>query len=133
MNVANGFRAKEIANWGKRHLDADSTVVSDGLACFAAVADAGCQHTRIITGGGPDCVSLEAFTWANTMTSNAKRPINGAYHAIHHKHPPRYLAESCYRSNRRFVLEDMLPRLCYVAARTPPMPMRLLKMAEVHG
>ena len=25
----------------------------------------------------------------------------------------------------------MLPRLCYVAARTPPMPMRLLKLAEL--
>jgi transposase-like protein len=133
MTVLNGFRSKEIAKWAKRHLSADSLVVSDGLACFAAVTGAGCQHIGIVTGGGPKGVSLEAFTWVNTMISNVKRSINGAYHAINHKHLPRYLAEFCYRFNRRFVLEDMLPRLCYVAARTPPMPMRLLKLAEFHG
>jgi hypothetical protein len=133
MNVVNGFRSKEIARWAKHHLSPDSYVVSDGLACFAAVKETGCQHTCIVTGGGPECVSLESFTWVNTMISNVKRSINGAYHSINHKHLPRYLAEFCYRFNRRFVLEDMLPRLCYVAARTPPMPMRLLKMAEDYG
>lgn len=133
MTVVNGFRSQEIAKWAKRHLGADSLVVSDGLACFTAVTEAGCQHIGIVTGGGSESVSLAAFTWVNTMISNVKRSINGAYHAINHKHLPRYLAEFCYRFNRRFVLEDMLPRLGYVAARTPPMPMRLLKMAEFHG
>ena len=99
----------------------------------AIVKEAGCQHTRIVTGGGPDCVSLQSFPWVNTMIGNVKRSINGTYHAIDHKHLPRYLAEFCYRFNRRFVLEDMLPRLCYVALQTPPMPIRLLKMAEVYG
>jgi hypothetical protein len=133
MNVVNGFRSKEIAKWAKRHLGINGLVVSDGLACFDAVTDAGCQHIGIVTGGGSESVLLEAFTWVNTIISNVKRSINGAYHAINHKHLPRYLAELFYRFNRRFVLEDMLPRLCYVAARTPPMPMRLLKMAEFHG
>lgn len=131
--VVNGFRSKEIAKWAKRHLSADSLVVSDGLACFAAVTGAGCQHIGIVTGGGPKGVSVEAFTWVNTMISNVKRSMNGAYHAINHKHLPRYLAEFSYCFNRRFVLEDMLPRLCYVAARTPPVPMRLLTLAEFHG
>jgi hypothetical protein len=111
MNVVNGFRSKEIFLWAKRHLSANSYVVSDGLACFTAVKDAGCQHTCIVTGGGPGCVSLESFTWVNTMIGNVKRSMNGAYHAINHNHLPRYLAEFCYRFNRRFVLEDMLPRL----------------------
>lgn len=47
------------------------------------------------------------------------------------KHFPRYLAEFCYRFNRRFDLEDMVNRLIYVTLRTPPMPQRLLKLAEV--
>ncbi|HEY0315487.1 MAG TPA: IS1595 family transposase, partial [Sphingomonas sp.] len=41
-----------------------------------------------------------------------------------------YLAEFEYRFNRRFDLAAMMPRLGYVAARTPPMPYRLLKLAE---
>jgi hypothetical protein len=44
-----------------------------------------------------------------------------------------YLAEFCYRFNRRFLLEDMIPRLGNAAVRTPPMPQRLLSMAEAWG
>lgn len=42
-------------------------------------------------------------------------------------------AEFCYRFNRRFKLEDMIPRLGYAAVRTPPMPERLLRVAEAWG
>ncbi len=133
MNVVDGFRRRDIARWAKRHLSPDSHVFSDGLACFSAVKQADCQHTRIVTGGGPASVTLESFTWVNTAIGNVKRSINGAYHAINAKHVPRYLAEFCYRFNRRFKLEDMLPRFGYVAARTPPMPMRLLTLAEDYG
>jgi len=49
------------------------------------------------------------------------------------KHLPRYHAEFCYRFNRRYRLKDILPRFAFVALRTPPMPVRLLKMAEHYG
>ena len=49
------------------------------------------------------------------------------------KHVPRYLAEFEYRFNRRYDLAAMMPRLGYVAVRTPPMPYRLLKLAEDHA
>ncbi|MDR2743733.1 MAG: IS1595 family transposase, partial [Desulfovibrio sp.] len=35
-----------------------------------------------------------------------------------------------YRFNRRFHLPDLFTRLAYIALRTPPMPYRLLKLAE---
>jgi transposase-like protein len=128
-----GFRTEEIEHWAQRHLAAASLVVSDGLSCFAGVQSAGCQHTAIVTGGGPGSVTLEAFTWVNTMIGNVKKAIHGTYHAISAKHLPRYLAEFCYRFNRRFKLEDMIARLGYVAVHTPPMPDRLLKLAEPWG
>jgi transposase-like protein len=133
MNVVEGFRTQEIARWAKKHLAPNSHVISDGLPCFNAVKEAQCSHEPIVTGGGPECVSLEAFTWVNTMIGNVKRAIDGVHHAINPKHLPRYLAEFCYRFNRRFRLEDMLPRFLYVSVRTPPMPERLLKMAELYG
>ena len=133
MNVVEGFRSNEIERWAKKHIQPGSLIVSDGLACFSAVKKAGCDHTAIVTGGGPDCVTLESFTWVNTMIANVKRSMDGAYHSINHKHLPRYLAEFCYRFNRRFQLEDMLPRFGYIAARTPPIPNRLLKLAEDYG
>jgi len=133
MNVVKGFQLTEIKRWAKQHLQANSVVVSDGLPCFSAVKDAGCEHVRIVTGGGPQSVSKEEFTWVNTMIGNVKNAITGTYHSIGAKHLPRYLAEFCYRFNRRYQLKDMLPRFAYVALRTPPMPMRLLKMAEDYG
>ena len=125
-----GFRKEEIARWAQRHLTVGSLVVSDGLNCFTGVKTAGCQHEAIVTGGGPASVTLEAFTWINTMIGNVKNSMHGSYHAISERHLPRYLAEFCYRFNRRYKLEDMIPRLGYIAVRTPPMPQRLLSMAE---
>jgi len=45
-------------------------------------------------------------------------------------HAPRYLAEFEYRFNRRYDLKAMIPRFLPVATRKPPMPYRLLKLAE---
>ena len=112
---------KEIAGLAWRR----SCAVSDGLAYFTDVKEAGCQH---VTGG-----ALNVFYWVNMMIGNVKKSINGAYYVINHKHLSRYLAEFCNRFNRRLALENMLPRFCYVAARTPSMPMRLLRLAELYG
>jgi len=133
MNVVKGFRLTEISRWAKQHLQPNSTVISDGLPCFTAVIEVGSSHISIVTGGGPQSVTKEEFTWVNTLIGNVKNAITGTYHAINPKHLPRYLAEFCYRHNRRFQLEDMLPRFVYVAVRTPPMPGRLLKLAEAYG
>jgi hypothetical protein len=125
-----GFDKVEIAHWARKHLASAEAVISDGLHCFRAVASARCAHTALITGGGPASVMEEALLWVNTMIGNVKNSIHGTYHAIAHKHLPRYLAEFCYRFNRRFALAQMLPRLASIALRTPPMPERLLKLAE---
>ncbi len=126
MNVVEGFKTKEIAAWAEHHLSTECEVISDGLTCFKAVQKHGCKHTRIITGGGAHSVTLEQFTWVNTMIANVKTAIIGVYHAIQHKHLPRYLAEFCYRFNRRFQLDRLLPHLAFVALRTHPLPYRLL-------
>ena len=68
--------------------------------------------------------------WVNTMLGNVKRSIDGTYHAIDAKHVPRYLAAFSYRFNRRYQLADLVPRLVYASANTPPMPCRLLKLDE---
>lgn len=108
LTILKCFSKEEIAEWARRHLEAASLVVSDGLPCFSGVEGAGCTHEAIVTGGGPVSVTLEAFTWVNTMIGNVKNSMHGSYHAIRERHLPRYLAEFCYRFNRRFKLEDMI-------------------------
>ena len=133
LHVVKGFRNSEIKRWARQHLEPGSLVYSDGLACFSAVLDQGCHHYSRVTGGGPGSVTQEEFAWVNTMIGNVKRSINGTYHAINPKHLPRYLAEFCYRFNRRFDLQAMMPRFLVAAANTPPIPGRLLKLAEAYG
>jgi transposase-like protein len=127
------FCASSIAGFAKRSLDPDCSVVSDGLQCFASVADAGCAHQVVKTGSGPKAARTPAFKWANTALGNIKAAITGTYRAINSKHVPRYLAEFEYRFNRRYDLAAMIPRLTWAAVRTTPMPYRLLKLAEVYG
>ncbi len=130
LTPVRGFRKAEIKRLVRRTIAPGSIVVSDGLSCFSAIAEAGCDHHPMITGGGPRAVKLEAFKWVNTTLGNVKNSIRGTYHAIRPQHTPRYLAQFAYRFNRRYRLEEMIPRLAWVALRTPPMPYHLLKLAE---
>lgn len=128
-----GFGKRAIAAWAAQGLAPGSTVYSDGLACFAAVTAAGCVHQPTVLGNSRAAVKAGSFKWVNTLLGNLKNSLRGTYHAIRPKHMPRYLAEFEYRFNRRIDLPAMIPRLAYVALRTPPMPYRLLTMAEKYA
>lgn len=130
LSKVRGFSKEEIKQWGLHHLESGCTVVSDGYACFNAVVEAGCKHIPYVVGGGRNAVEHPAFKWVNTVLGNVKNSLRGTYHAFSKKHIPRYLAEFQYRFNRRVDLSAMIPRLAYIAVRTPPMPMRLLTLAE---
>jgi len=64
------------------------------------------------------------------MIGNIKNSIRGTYHALSKKNVPLYLAEFCYRFNRRFNLGDMISRLIYTEVRSAPIPQRLLNLPE---
>lgn len=130
LSQVSGFFKHEIFEWAAKHISPGSMVTSDGLNCFPGVKDANCIHRVIVTGGGPESVRIPELKWVNKMIGNVKNSIRGTYHSVSQKHIPRYLAEFCYRFNRRFQLGEMVERLAYVALRTPPRPQRLLKLAE---
>lgn len=132
LNRVKGFRSRELARWSQARLAAGSHVYSDGLACFGAVKDAGCAHTPVRMSGPGVARRRPVLHWVDTLLGNVKNSIHGTYHAIRSKHLPRYLAEFAYRFNRRFDLAGMLARLATAAAQTPPMPYRLVKLAEAH-
>ncbi len=125
-----GFKKDEIADWSAKHLAASSFVVSDALNCFSGVKESRCNHFSIVT-SNPKYDELKVFKWINTMIGNVKNAIHGTYHSVSSRHLPRYLAEFCFRFNRRFRLGAMVENLLYHASKTPPMPQRLLKLAEV--
>lgn len=127
------FSLKAVGDWAAVHVAPGSHVISDGLGCFKAIGRAWYDHTAIISGGGPDSVKIPEFKWVNTIIGNVKNSLRGTFHAISEKHFPQYLAEFCYRFNRRFNLRQLIPRFCFIAVRTQPFPARVLKMAEFHA
>jgi transposase-like protein len=120
-----------ISEAARAVLTDDCTVVTDGLACFTAVKRQGFTHLPIRTSRNK-AVQDSTFKWVNTVLGNVRCALVGTYRAISGRHVPRYLSSYAYRFNRRFSLPDMFARLAYVALRTPPMPYRLLTLAENH-
>lgn len=127
------FSNDVIETFAKKSLAPEATVVSDGLMCFSGVTKAGCTHEVAKTGSGAQAAKTASFKWVNTALGNIKASLTGTYRSISSKHVPRYLAEFEYRFNRRYDLASMVPRLAFIGTRTPPMPYRLLKLAEVHA
>lgn len=131
MNRVSGFTSEAIKTWTKTKIVPGSAVFSDGLGCFRATADAGCEHVAVIMGGRkPKDVPI--FQWLNTIMGNVKTGLSGTYHAFNfQKYGDRYLAEIAYRFNRRFNLKGMLQRLLIACIGSRPQPERLLRSAEL--
>lgn len=109
------FSTAAIRKLASAAFESGAKVVSDGLKCFAAVTQAGCKHTAIVTGSGKKAAQTPAFKWVNTALGNIKAALVSTYRALREKHAPRYLAEFEYRFNRRYELGQMIPRLAFVA------------------
>ena len=120
-----GFRKREVEKLAREHLAPGSTVVSDGLPCWAAVK-AGCDHFPMVTGSGRQAARWAPFKWVNTTLGNIKAAITGTYRQLSPAHASRYLASFAWRFNRRVQLDSMLVRLVHSAARTQPLPYRVL-------
>ena len=121
-----GFRKREVGKPVAAHLTSTSRVVADGLSCWAAIDEAGLEHTAMATGGGKRAAGWSPFKWVNTTLGNVKSAITGTYRRISPKHAGRYLASFAWRFNRRFQLGSLIPRLVHSAVRTGPLPYRAL-------
>jgi len=106
-------RCWRIVKWFRRHEDARNTTLRAAYRGFRTASRA--------------AYDAPASLRTTLLAGNLDRPsqwviINDRWY---------YLAQYEYRFNRRYRLEDMIPRLAWVALRTPPMPYRLLKLAEL--
>ena len=124
------FKRKRVKSLAKRIIAPGAFVVTDGLACFKGVADAGCEHFPIVTGSGRRAAQHPSFRWMNTVLGNIKTAITATYKAVRKKHMVRTLAEFEWRFNNRENLAAMIPVLACAAARTKPAPYWYLKMAD---
>ncbi len=133
LNLVSGFTSTAIGNWAKASLEPGTLVVSDGLGCFAAVADAGCNHLPLVVGALKPR-DLPQFKWVNTVLGNLKTTLAGAFHSLKYsKYASHYLAAFAYRFNRRFDLRTLITRLIVDVSRCRPIPEKLVRaQAEAH-
>ena len=125
-----GFTFQALCDWSRQNLAPGCTVYSDGLACFNAVTMAGCTHQPTVVGGRKP-KDLPEFQWINTVLSNLKTSLSGAYHAFaFSKYAFRYPAAFAYRFNRRFDLATLPQRLLIAVIHCRPRPERQLQLAE---
>ena len=121
------FSARAITDWARGALAPGTTVFSDGLACFRAVAAAGCTHQPTVVAGRKPS-QLPEFQWINTVLGNLKTSLSGCYHAFRfRKYAARYLAAFAYRFTRRFDLAALPQRLLVAAVRCAPHPQRIIR------
>jgi transposase-like protein len=130
LNVINGFTKSDIEKWSRQNLMEGSEVVSDGLACFQAIKKGNTTHKSVVVGNSKDSKKTAFLNWVNTILGNLKTSLKGTFHKLSPQYLNRHLATFVYRFNRRYKLEDMIPRFVYVALRTPPFPRKFVKMAE---
>lgn len=123
LRVVPGFTKEAIRDWAATSVAPGSRVISDGLACFKGVEDAGVAHVALITGGGRPAKD-GSFKWVNIGLGNVKGAITGTCRSIDARHTPRYLAAYEWRYNRRFDLPENLARLACVAVTIKPKPYR---------
>jgi transposase-like protein len=136
LRRVSGFSQSALRQYRQDGVLPGSHIVSDGLNCFRIFEQTPDTHERIITGeagSGRASAQIPDFKWVNTVLGNIKNALTAACHAVRPAHAPRYLAEFEYRFNRRYDLPAMIERFLYVALRTPPMPYRLLKLAEPYA
>lgn len=120
LNLVSGFTSQAISKWAKANLMPGTCVSSDGLGCFAAVAEARCIHLPMVVGNLKPR-DLPSFMWVNTVLGNLKTTLAGAFHSLkYRKYADPYLAAFAYRFNRRFDLRGLVARLIVDVVRAKP-------------
>jgi hypothetical protein len=132
FSIVSGLTTDAISEWAKICLTPGSAVMSDGLACFAAVTNAGCTHQPVVAGDRKPR-DLPQFLVVNTVLGNLKTTLAGAYRSLkYRKYAANYLAAFTYRFNRRFDLHGLVSRLIVDVARCTPAREKVVRQhAEV--
>ena len=101
------FSKNAVKEWAEANVSPKSHTITDGLACFKALAKFGFHEVHVISKEGHEKIDAH-FKWVNTVLSNVKTSLSGTFHSIDFKkYGFRYLADLQFRFNRRFDLSKL--------------------------
>jgi hypothetical protein len=117
-----GFRGKAVKRPVSGHPASTARLVTDGLGCWTAAAEAGLEHTALVTGGGERAAAWSPSKRVSATLGTVEAAITGTYRRVSPEHAGRRLGGFARRHNRRFQLDSLIPRLVHGAVRTAPLP-----------
>jgi transposase-like protein len=117
MRVVPRVSAAAIQALVHERLAAEVVVRTDGWQGYSVLDNPPGRHAWVVPASGPEAVKL--LPWVHTLIANVKGNIRGVHHGVSQKHLPRYLAEFCYRFNRRFWEPQMFNRMLHACLNTP--------------
>lgn len=118
MTTVDNLTEQNVKNVTKEQIKEGSEIKSDAYSSYKVLEKYGYIHkpTKI---GIPENTS-KFLPWVHIMISNAKAIFQGTYHGVSTKHLPKYLAEFCYRFNRRFQQNQLFDRLTWACICAQP-------------
>ena len=124
------FTQEAVKDWALANFEPGTNVLSDGLACFSGVVDAGCAHSYLVVGKFTPR-EMPDFRWVNTVLGNLKTLIKGAHRSFKFG---KYAALYLGAFNHRFNLARLVTDVIVDAVRLAPRPERSIRgRAEVHA
>jgi len=117
MDVVETMEKANVLTVARKRIELGSHIHTDAFRAFGVLAQAGYPHqkTRLQWLG----MGIEEFPWVHTVIANCKNQLRAIQKGVSRVHLPRYLAEFCYRFNRRFWEQELFNRLLTACTQYP--------------
>ena len=116
MSVVSKIDKVNISQVAQDKIESGSKVKTDGWRAYNTLEKHGVEHIKKII-GDPKNASV-VLPWVHTVIANCKGVLRGVHHGVSNKHLHYYLAEFCYRFNRRFWQEQLFDRMINACLNT---------------
>lgn len=116
MSVVPHIDKENISKVVQDKIQSGSTVKTDGWPSYHVIKQQGLIHQKEVVGSPKN--ALKVLPWVHILISNCKAVLRGTHHGVSPKHLHRYLAEYCYRFNRRFWQKQIFERMIHACLIT---------------
>lgn len=125
MEVTNNMKKQSVQDFVERNISDGSHIKTDKFKSYQWLDNGVFEHEAIRIYNPKE--TLHHLPWVHIMIGNIKGIIKGVHHGVSGKHLQRFLAEFCYRFNRRFIKGNMFVHLIKACVNTKTITFAKLK------
>ncbi len=125
MEVTDNMKKQSVQDFVERNISDGSHIKTDKFKSYQWLDNGVFEHKAMRIYNPKE--TLHHLPWAHIMIGNIKGIIKGVHHGVSGKHLQRFLAEFCYRFNRRFIEGNMFVHLIKACVNTKTITFSELK------